>query len=206
MDDDTIPAPTALERLLAASVPPGLPQPLLLASSVVWRDGRPHPMNEPVFKRDPELFLAGCEHGLLPLRTATFPSLLVHRRAVDRFGLPPAHFFIWSDDIEYTARILRREPVGWLVPESVAEHRTPRAYTAVSDSGERFYFHVRNWLYMLRGGSFRGAEKASLAWWLLLSLRDYVRVNRARPASVRTVVRGLRDGLRRAPTSSRAEA
>jgi GT2 family glycosyltransferase len=208
MDDDTLPAPDALAQLLdaAARLDRGSP-PSLLASKVVWRDGRVHPMNFPTpERRRMERVVDAAQRGLMAMRSATFVSLLVHRRTIDRHGLPLKAFFIWSDDIEYTARILRREPVGWLVPESVAEHRTPRAYTAVSDSGERFYFHVRNWLYMLRGGSFRGAEKASLAWWLLLSLRDYVRVNRARPASVRTVVRGLRDGLRRAPTSSRAEA
>ena len=200
MDDDTIPRRDALERLLDAPDPPdGLPPARLLASEVRWSDGSLHPMNQPVFKRDPELFLSSAEHRLLPIRTATFPSLLVHREAIDRYGLPHAHYFIWSDDWEYTSRILRDEPIGYLVPGSVAEHRTRSAHTPVSESGPRFYYHVRNWIYMLRGHSFRPAEKLSLVFWLLMSLAGYLRVNRGSAESLRTVARGLRDGVRPLP-------
>jgi GT2 family glycosyltransferase len=205
MDDDTIPTPSALEALLAApDPPPGRPSPLLLASCVVWSDGTMHPMNQPVFKRDPQLYVDACERGLLPLRTATFPSLLVHREAIDRFGLPHAHYFIWSDDWEYTSRILRREPLGYLVPGSVAEHRTKTAHTAVTESGPRFYFHVRNWIYMLRGNAFSPAEKLSLVFWLVLSLQGYLRSNRGSADSLHTIWRGLRDGVGRVPSSTEA--
>jgi GT2 family glycosyltransferase len=196
MDDDTIPAPDALEALLAASPPPDLPAPLLLAPQVRWVDGSLHPMNDPVFKRDPALFAAGVERRLLPLRTVTFPGLLVHREAVERFGLPLAEFFIWSDDLEYTGRVLRDAPTGWLVPDAVVEHRTKAAHTAITHSGERYYFHVRNTLHMVRGRSFRAGERLSLAFWLARSLGDYLRVNRCSALSLRTVARGLRDGLR----------
>src|SRR3712207_5668423 len=48
MDDDTIPAPDALELLLDAPAHlDGLPPPALLASKVLWTDGRLHPMNWP---------------------------------------------------------------------------------------------------------------------------------------------------------------
>ena len=49
MDDDTIPRPDALERAArgAGAARPGAPPPLLLASKVVWTDGRIHPMNPP---------------------------------------------------------------------------------------------------------------------------------------------------------------
>jgi rhamnopyranosyl-N-acetylglucosaminyl-diphospho-decaprenol beta-1,3/1,4-galactofuranosyltransferase len=205
MDDDTIPEPTALERLLdAPGAPPGYPAPLLLCSRVLWTDGSLHPMNLPVLRREPRLYVEACAHGLLPIRTATFPSLLVHRHAIERFGLPKAHYFIWSDDWEYTARILRREPLGYLVPESVVEHRTSTAHSPVTAAGARYYFHVRNWLYMMRSDSFGPAEKLSLAFWLGASLVAYLRVNRGSAVSVRTVLRGVRDGLGREPSSSTA--
>jgi rhamnopyranosyl-N-acetylglucosaminyl-diphospho-decaprenol beta-1,3/1,4-galactofuranosyltransferase len=199
MDDDTIPTPTALERLLDAPGPPGYPDPLLLCSRVVWSDGTLHPMNQPVFKRDPQLYLDAAAHGLLPVRTATFPSLLVHREAIERFGLPNAHYFIWSDDWEYTSRILRHEPIGYIVPASVAEHRTTSAHTAVTEGGPRYYFHVRNWLYMMRSGSFAPAEKASLGFWLLGSVVAYLRINGGSRECLRTLWRGVRDGLGREP-------
>jgi hypothetical protein len=37
---------------------------------------------------------------------------------------------IWSDDIEHTARILRREHVGYLAADSVVVHRTKEPYPA----------------------------------------------------------------------------
>ena len=198
MDDDTIPRPDALAALLAAPGRlAGIARPLLLSSRAVWIDGRLHPMNEQVFKRDPEPFIESCERGLLPLRMATFVSLLVHRDAVDRFGLPLAHYFIWSDDIEYTARILR-EDQGFLVPESVVEHRTRQPYTAVTDSGDRFYFHVRNNLYMLRGRAWTVREKLSLVWALGYTTQEYLRANHFRRRSVKTVLRGFHHGLSRA--------
>jgi GT2 family glycosyltransferase len=202
MDDDTIASPDALERLLAAQPPPGRRAPLLLASRVEWTDGSLHPMNQPVLRRTPDVYVEAAEHGLLPIRTATFPSLLVSREAIDRFGLPNAHYFVWGDDWEYTSRILRAEPRGYLVPDSVVEHRTKAAHTAVTSTGERYYFHARNWIYMMRSRSFGAAEKASLGFWLAGSVLTYLRTNRGSPASLRTVARAVRDGLGREPSNS----
>ncbi len=203
MDDDTIPTPDALANLLAVpDALDGLPErPLLLSSRVLWRDGRLHPMNEPSFKREPpDHFIDSAEHGLLPLRMATFVSLLVHRDAVDRFGLPLKHYFIWSDDIEYTARVLRAGPLGYFVPDSVVEHRTKTAHTAVTESGGRFYFHVRNSLYMVGSSAWNAREKLSLVWATAYTTQAYLRANRFRRENLAIVLRGLRDGLRRQPT------
>ena len=197
MDDDTIPTPTALAELLAApEALEGLERPLLLGSKVVWSDGRLHPMNLSGLARDPAHFIDGCARRLVPLRTATFVSLLVHREAVDEFGLPLAHYFIWSDDIEYTARITRARPkAGYLVPSSVAEHRTKTPHTAVSDTGGRFYFHVRNSLYMLRSRAWGVDEKLSLLFMVLTTTRAYLATNRFGRESLAVVGRGVRDGL-----------
>jgi GT2 family glycosyltransferase len=200
MDDDTIPTPDALAQLLRApAAMDGLPSPALLASKVVWTDGSLHPMNYPGFRRDdPELFVTSCERGVLPMRAATFVSLLVHRSAIDDHGLPLKHFFIWSDDIEYTARITRHR-AGYLVPDSVVLHKTKTAYTAVTDTGGRFYYHVRNSLYMLRGQAWSKREKLSLIWFLGFTTNAYLRNNRFSRESLATVARGLRDGAKPAP-------
>lgn len=197
MDDDTIPRPDALAELL--KVPPtldGLPAPLLLSSQVLWIDGTLHPMNHPGLRRDQvELFVDSCAHGVLPLRAATFVSLLVHRRAVDRYGLPHKHFFIWSDDIEYTARVTRRSG-GYVVPRSAVVHKTKTPHSTVTGIDERFYFHVRNSLYMLRGETWSPAEKLTVVWFLLLTTREFLRRNRFRRRALAIVGRGLRDGVR----------
>jgi len=153
-------------------------------------------MNEPGFERDDASFvIAGSEHGLMPLRTTTFVSLLVHRDAVDRFGLPLAHFFIWSDDIEYTARVVRGGGAAYLVPTSVVHHKTKTAYTAVSTSGPRFYYHARNTLFMLRGRAWDAREKLTLVWILGNTSLQYLRHNRFARENLAVVTRGLRDGL-----------
>ena len=197
MDDDTIPRPDALEQLLDADT-----DAIVRASAAVWKDGRLHPMNVPGFERDavaPLVEAAGA--GVLPLRTATFVSLLVHRRAVDAFGLPDTRFFLWSDDIEYTARITKGPGTrAVLVARSVVEHRTRTPHTAVTEAGGRFYFHARNTLYMVRGRSWTALEKLSLLYLLALTSLQYVRAG----GSARVVARGLRDGL--APRPGNVEA
>jgi GT2 family glycosyltransferase len=118
-------------------------------------------------------------------------------------GSPSPHYFIWSDDIEYTARVTRGGPTGWFVPASVVEHRTKAAHTSVTEAGGRFYFHVRNSLYMLRSTAWSPQEKLSVVWSILFTTQAYLRVNRgARRAALLTVGRGLRDGLKPAPTGA----
>ena len=198
MDDDTIATPSALAELLAQ--PPrlaaaGLPEPYLLASKAVWTDGSLHPMNAPGPDRKRiDLVVAAADLELLPLRSTTFVSCLISARAVAEYGLPHAHYFIWSDDIEYTARILAAE-TGHLVPTSVVVHKTKAAHTAVTDTGDRFYFHARNTLYMLRSRTWDRGEKLGLLYVLVTTSWQYLARNRFRPGPAKVVLRGLRDGL-----------
>ena len=200
LDDDTFPRPDALLRLLERrSGTARLTPPSVLASRVVWRDGREHPMNMPIVARRDVAHLVACvEAGVLPLRAATFVSFLVARGAVERHGLPLGGYFIWADDIEYSARILRRER-GYVVPESVVEHCTPQPHTSVTHGGKRFYYHARNTLFMLRGDAWEAAEKQTILWTLVASSLAFLRVNRFSAESVLTLARGLRDGLRTVP-------
>ncbi len=197
LDDDTIPSSGALAELVGALRRlDGLPAPAVLGSRVEWRDGEPHPVNMPIVRRrDIVHLVAACERGLIPLRTSTFVSLLLSREAVEHHGLPLKQFFFQADDIEYTARILRRR-TGYLVPESVVEHRTKNPHHALPDSdGGRIYYHVRNTVLMARGNSWGRAEKPAMVWRLLESSLEYVRANRFSVASMKTVLRALRDGL-----------
>jgi GT2 family glycosyltransferase len=198
LDDDTIARPETLERLLAAraEVPPG-PEPAILGSRVEWRDGSPHPTNMPMFaRRDPTLLVAAAERRMLPLRATSFVSTLIRGDAVRRYGVPEPQFFYQVDDIDYTARVLRRER-GFLVCDSVAEHRTPapRDPRAETDPG-RFYFHARNNLWTLQGESWSRAEKPATAWFLAATCARFLRRNRFSRASVASLARAVRDGRR----------
>lgn len=197
MDDDTVPTPAALERLLAgAERADALGRSAwVLASKVLWNDERLHPMNTalPAMHRLDDLVDA-TSRGLLAIRSASAVSLLVSARAVERFGLPVKRYFIWSDDVEYTARILRSKP-GYLVPDSVVHHRTATAYTTPEGSPERFYYAVRNNLYMARSSAWEPQEKLRILWMLLIHVREFLMLNRWRPRAVLTVARGLAHGV-----------
>lgn len=197
MDDDTIATPTALERLLQPV--PALREdgvrPLIMMSKVVWTDGTPHPMNmpRPEARRKAEAIDA-ARRGLLLIRTGSFASILVHRDAIERHGLPHAEYFIWNDDFEYTARVLRRG-TGYLVPDSVVEHRTRSAYTPTQELGPRFYYEVRNKLLMLRGDSWTPKEKLEFVHAHAQTIRHFLRTSPRRREAAGIVLRGLRDGL-----------
>lgn len=194
MDDDTFADERCLEALLdGADRAPS--RPAVLASVVRWKDGRLHPMNFPRLRiRQRGDFAIGASRGLALIRTSTFVSTLVHRDAIDRFGLPPGHYFIWSDDVQYTGRILR-EGVGYMVPDSTVDHWTPKPHDTVTDARERFYFRARNQLWLLRGDSFTVLERLQLLITYVASVNRYLRHSRPRGAAVNTVLRGVRDGL-----------
>ncbi|MGN6577511.1 MAG: glycosyltransferase, partial [Nocardioides sp.] len=96
LDDDTVPTPSAAEGLVRAwttyGVSDGGQRPAVLASRVVWTDGRDHPMNTP--RRKPgatrhELDAAE-EVGCLPIRSASFVSIMCDADVVRERGLPVA--------------------------------------------------------------------------------------------------------------------
>lgn len=199
LDDDTIPEPGALGALLDAAQ--ARPDAALLCSRVVWTDGTPHPMNAPWPRWDrPEVALDAIGDGLLEVRAATYVSILVDAGAVRRSGPPRAPYFIWGDDIEFTARLLR-EATGFHVPASLVVHKTARPYAASLSASPRYALDVRNKLWMLRASDvWTRAEKP---WWASLTVRnaiDYLRFNRWSPRAVAVVGRGVLDGLRSSPS------
>ncbi|MFT4123763.1 MAG: glycosyltransferase [Microbacteriaceae bacterium] len=148
MDDDTVPTPTALEELLAVRrrAPASA---RLFGSRALWTDGRPHPMNEPRPRpfAGRRAIAAAAAHGAMPVRSLSFVSLLIDARAVRELGLPIADYFLWNDDFEYTARILRRH-TGYFVPASLVVHKTAVFGSTDADPGVRFRNEVRNKLWL----------------------------------------------------------
>ncbi len=196
MDDDVFALPDTLETLLEGGARASGPPPMLLASQVLWKDDSLHPMNLAVPRwRSPAQMAQGIADGLVAMRNASFCSVALRREAIERFGLPLSHYFVWTDDVEFTSRILRDER-GYLVPESRVYHWTDKPHTAITASGDRFYFHVRNSLLLLRGSSLTPIEKLDYGRYWARTLAAYLREHRGRPAALRLVGRGIRDGLR----------
>lgn len=197
LDDDTIVAADALYQLFAARERfATAPRPDLLASRVEWTDGTAHPMNAPIPRRvDHPAVHATQGQAVQSIRATSFVSVLLHRCLVDAYGLPIAEYFIWSDDIEYTARILRHE-FGVLVPASIAVHKTPRKHSSITAEPARFYYHVRNTCWMLvSSDAWSLRERLPQFWSLALTIQSRLRHSRAKGAMLRAVLTALRDGL-----------
>ncbi len=196
LDDDTVPEPDAAERLVAAWA--GYPgpadrRPALLASRVVWTDGRDHPMNTP--RARPAAGGAARRRaasvGAVPIRSASFVSIMCDVDVVRTRGLPIADYFLWNDDFEYSTRLVRGG-VGLYVPASRVVHKTKVFGSTDADPGERFYFEVRNKVWMFGLG--RGLSPAEKLVYGGSTLRRWARTV-ARSADRRTLLAAGRRGL-----------
>ena len=201
MDDDTVPEPGALAALLdARDRHPGGP-PALIASRVVWTDGRPHPMNTPrvkPFAREAERRAAAAA-GCQPIRSASFVSVLVDARVAAARGLPQADYFLWNDDFEFTTRLLRGQ-AGLLCPASVVVHKTAAFGGTDADPGPRFFYEVRNKIWMLRSGA--ALAPAERVMYGGSTLRRWARTfakSRDRRALRSSLAKGIAAGVRTRP-------
>lgn len=151
MDDDTMPLPNALEKLLDAD------QSLngkwgFLSSNVRWTDGSPAKMNQLTTKK---IWSDQIEKGLVTVQTGTFVSVLIKNQDVKRVGLPISEFFIWGDDTEYTIR-LSENMAGYFVNDSIVTHETKNNMNVniVNETDEsrlgRYFYSFRNSYYIAK--------------------------------------------------------
>lgn len=204
MDDDTVPEPTALQALLDACRQYAGRPPAIVASRVVWTDGRDHPMNTPRAKPGAGRVerLAAEAVGATPIRSASFVSILCSAEVLRARGLPEVDYFLWNDDFEFTTRLLRGQR-GLLCPASVVNHHTRTFGNTDADPGDRFFFEVRNKIWMFtRGTGLNPAERilyggSTLRRWVRTVARSTDRLRLLRAAR-----RGMFAGLRAGPRSS----
>lgn len=110
MDDDTIPRPDALEKLVEAA---GRIEAVdnhsfgFVSSEVLWVDGQPCKMNKQLTRQPIDAVESNLsrDYGMIPVKSATFVSLLFSAETIVECGLPIEEYFIWGDDKEYTLRV-----------------------------------------------------------------------------------------------------
>jgi rhamnopyranosyl-N-acetylglucosaminyl-diphospho-decaprenol beta-1,3/1,4-galactofuranosyltransferase len=155
MDDDCEPAPDALATLLAAPRASD-PEAVLLAPLVETAEGQVLPLNRgwlrPRWFRAP---LVGLRSGdwaraELQIEHVSLVGPLVRAEAARRTDPPRRDFFIWFDDLEWTARLGRLGGL-WLIPASRIVHRDERQLADASGRGL-----ARD---LVRGEPFGGAWK-----------------------------------------------
>ena len=166
LDDDTLPTPTALEKLLKKD------EELngeygFLSSKVLWKDESICTMNIQKVTKWRQLKKFDDESTI---QYASFVSLFMKAMTVRKVGLPYKDFFIWADDWEYTRRISKTEKC-YFVPESIVHHWCnsnvgANIITAEADRMDRFKYMYRNDVVMYRQDGFEG--------WLYLTIRNIV--------------------------------
>ena len=153
MDDDTIPTPTALEKLLDAKNEVhdifGF-----LSSYAKWVDGSVCEMNVPLKVKRSDNYTGYSSDVIVPIKRATFVSFFVSRDIVKRVGLPIKEFFIWADDTNYCLRISAIAQGYWITNSCVVHKMVSNSDTnLVYDNGdrlERYVYAYRNRFYNAR--------------------------------------------------------
>ncbi|MDD7834836.1 MULTISPECIES: glycosyltransferase [Paenarthrobacter] len=207
MDDDTEPQPAALDEALEVSEAYRRETgeaPAFIASRVVWTDGRDHPMNRmrPRLGASEAARSTAARIGATQIRSASFVSVLIRAEEIKQHGLPIADYFIWNDDLEYTARI-SRDGTALTTEASVANHHTKVFGDAGADPGPRFYYEVRNklWVYT-RSNALAPWEKILFTG---ASLRNWTRTIAA-SSNRKVLLEGLLKGLRHSLKAPRSNA
>lgn len=203
MDDDTIPAPDALERLVEATAID--PDTGFMCSKVVWTDGELHRMNQcgiyvPEIKvcmpDNESVYAFKCFH-------CTFVSVMFKAEAVRKVGLPYKEFFIWHDDIEYTERISHAGYTAYYVDKSVVVHKTavnyrPHVEETTKKDLWKFYYQARNTTFLTYK---RKPNKLATYLSLMNKYRKYLRkINLIKDKETRKylkkeIKRGIMDGM-----------
>lgn len=125
MDDDTIPTKNCLEELVR-SLSVIKSDIGYLASSIYGENGEY--MNVPVVNQDPSNngypdWYNYLQNGIVKIKNATFVSLLINDKAVEKIGYPVKDYFIWGDDTEYTYRLNKFYGECYMIGKSVAIHK-----------------------------------------------------------------------------------
>lgn len=176
MDDDTLPYPDALLKLLEAD------RALngtygFLSSIALWTDGSECRMNRQKIKKAFYERIELLKYGLIQIEQATFVSFLIRAETVQQYGFPIKEFFIWGDDIEYSRRISVRGGLpGYIAGQSQVVHamKENTGSNIALDRIERidrYKYAYRNELYLYRKEGICG-----VFYYLAKCGRDFFRV------------------------------
>ncbi len=140
MDDDGYPKEDALENLLAAD--DGCLRLLNCAvidkedkKSFVWKTQQYKTLDEVDCK-----IIEGIGHP--------FNGTMLHRRLIERVGVPKPKYFLWGDETEYYYRIVRRNEIPVCTVANSIHYHPSTAFSIKKDwdyaSGWKMYFYIRN--------------------------------------------------------------
>lgn len=197
MDDDAIPEPDALEKIMNAANQIGKDHFSYLASQVMWTDGTPCLMN--VCHEVDAKKKADIQKPAFPqIDYSSFVGCLVNNEVARTIGLPIPEFFIYMDDTEYTLRLSGTRP-AYLVKDSQIIHKMTVNSSAGIESAPmeklpRFRYAYRNRIYCYRYRWHMNEVKI-----VILYILESLRVLRANPEykwkRIKIIWNGYKEGL-----------
>jgi GT2 family glycosyltransferase len=83
-----------------------------------------------------------------------FNGTLLHRKIVERVGLPQSSLFLWGDETEYYYRITKKNKIPFCTIADSIHYHPPVAFSYKKDwnliSGWKMYYYVRNRFFVLQ--------------------------------------------------------
>lgn len=145
MDDDGYPKENALEKLLE-----GDPEELCLRNSIVV-DKKDR--NSLVWKTGKFTEHSQVDTRLIMDYVHPFNGTLIHRKIIERAGLPNPKLFLWGDESEYLYRIIKLNRIPCCTVTDSIHYHPATSFSYTNDwnfaSGWKMYYYVRNRYYIL---------------------------------------------------------
>jgi GT2 family glycosyltransferase len=160
MDDDGLPKEDALEKLLE-----GNPEPLMLRNCAVINKQDKQSF---VWKTKNYKTLAEVDKKIIMDVSHPFNGTLLHRKIVERVGLPEPGLFIWGDETEYRFRIINKNKIPYCtVADSIHYHPASlNSYKTDWDlnTNWKMYYYLRNRLAILRSRFYQSIVLSTLMY------------------------------------------
>ncbi len=180
IDCDVIPNRTALEKLIKVYEEFNSKTKIgFLSSTIYFKDGNLAYINIPEIRDHREVFNSIYKKEPIPIITASFGSILIPRHVIKKIGFPCKDFFIWGDDVEYTLRIIKNGFIGYLILESLAEHKNEinhrDPFVNIDIRSKKFVYGLRNLVYntILRNEIVYNSRFRGILSSLMLFIRIY---------------------------------
>ena len=213
MDDDVIAEPNALEKLLEADdilANAGIERAFLLSTALTENGLVTNSPSLDVRQNRIryEQWPLTLEHGIAPVRRATFVSILVPRDVIARHGLPIASMFIWGEDTEYTLRITQEIP-GFIVGNSKVMHLR-QENGAINIMTEKSPTRIKYHRHYVRNEVFIARKYYRQRRWVMTTLHQFTVMSKLVMAKefkkCGVVFRGLVESARFYPGVEKADA
>ena len=140
MDDDGYPKEDALEKLLDAD-----DGSLKLMNCAVIDKNDKHSF---VWKTHKYNNLDQVSNKIINGVGHPFNGTLIHRKIVERVGVPQSNFFLWGDETEYYYRIIRKNKIPVCTIADSIHYHPASAFSIKKDwdymNGWKMYFYIRN--------------------------------------------------------------